>query len=88
MHQEKDDTELHQNDWISWSEHPAPEDVRGFFIKYEDGIYVDESKILGWRFMDRRDPSEKTIQCNDKNGSSNQTLENFVKNSRSIFEDE
>lgn len=63
-------------DWINWEEHPAPEDVRGIFIKYEDGficcdLYCRESKkrkyrsqkIISWRFMERTDPNEKTIQC-------------------------
>ena len=61
------------SEWISWDEHPVPEDVRGIFIKYEDGVYADSydyetkqrryrnSKILGWKFIERRESA--TILC-------------------------
>lgn len=64
------------NEWIEWDKFPVPEDVRGIFIKYEDGIYSDRydfhtkkrkyrnSKIIGWKFIERKDPNERTIQCN------------------------
>ncbi len=62
-------------EWINWEDHPVPEDIRGILIKYEDGIFSDrydetgkrkyreEKKILGWKFMERHDPSKKSIQC-------------------------
>ena len=61
--------------WIDWNEFPVPEDIRGILIKYEDGVFSDrynhvtkkrkyrDSKIIGWRFMERSDPNAKTIQC-------------------------
>lgn len=62
-------------EWVSWFDHPVPEDVRGILIKYDDGIRADrydpvtkrrvhpEGKaILGWRFMERCDRSVKTVQ--------------------------
>lgn len=64
-------------EWIDWEMHPVPEDIKGIFIKYEDGIFSDkydyetkkrkyrDKKILGWRFMKRPDPEEKTIQCTE-----------------------
>lgn len=65
------------NEWISWFDHPVPEDVKGILIKYDDGVFSDrynfETKkrkyreghmILGWKFMERSDPNKKSIQCN------------------------
>jgi hypothetical protein len=63
-------------DWINWNKFPVPEDIKGIFIKYEDGFteadrydyetkkrkYRD-SKIMGWKFMERRDPNKKFVQC-------------------------
>ncbi len=63
-------------DFISWKNHPVPEDIRGFFIKYEDG-FVDcdrydfytkkrkyrNSQIIGWKFIERRNDEEKSILC-------------------------
>ena len=62
--------------FISWKEHPVPDDIRGIFIKYEDGFldcdrYDRETKnrkyrdsaVIGWKFMERKDPNEKNIQC-------------------------
>lgn len=64
--------------WISWEDHPVPEDVRGFFIKYEDGaIWSDRydhetkkrvfkekhGKVIGWRWMERSDPNKKTFHA-------------------------
>lgn len=61
-------------DWIDWKTHPVPEDVRGIFIKYENGIYSDRYdhttgkrkyksyKILGWKFIDRSDPNKKSVK--------------------------
>lgn len=66
------------NDWIDWNKFPVPEDIRGIFIKYEEGIYSDKydyetkkrkylsSKILGWKFIPRRDPNEKSVRCDNK----------------------
>ena len=66
-----------EKEWIDWNKHTPPEDIRGIFIKYEDGFIGSDrydyetkkrkyrdSKILGWRFMERGDPNIKTIQCN------------------------
>jgi hypothetical protein len=62
-------------EWISWNEHPVPNDVKGILIKYEDGVFGDrydletgerkyrDSKIVGWKFMVRRDLTKKTLQC-------------------------
>jgi len=63
--------------WIDWNEFPVPEDVRGLLFLYEDGsVYPDryspetkkrkyrDCKIVGWKFMERRNPNEKSIQCN------------------------
>ncbi len=62
-------------DWIDWKIHPVPDDVKGIFIKYSDGIFADrydhvskkrkyrDSEIIGWKFMERRDPNAKSIQC-------------------------
>jgi hypothetical protein len=63
------------DDWIDWNKHTPPDDIRGIFILYEDGIYVDrydyetkkrkfrDSKIVGWRFMERGTINAKSIQC-------------------------
>lgn len=61
-------------EFIDWEKFPVPEDVKGIFIKYEDGyIGCDrydhetkkrkyrDSKIVGWKFMERT--SQKSIQC-------------------------
>lgn len=63
-------------EWISWQEHPVPDDVRGILIKYDDGVFPDRydeatkkrkyrvgKDILGWRWMERSDPNKKSIQC-------------------------
>lgn len=65
-----------KNEWISFFDHPVPEDVKGILIKYDDGVFSDrydpktkkrkyrEGKmILGWKFIERRDPNEKSVQC-------------------------
>lgn len=65
-------------EWISWFDHPVPEDVRGILIKYDDGIFSDlydhttkkrkyrEGRmILGWKFMDRCDPNTKSVLCDN-----------------------
>ena len=61
--------------WISWIDFPPPDDIRGILIKYDDGIFSDRydekgkrkfregKEIIGWKFMERRDPSKRTIQC-------------------------
>ena len=67
------------DDWIDWDKHTPPDDIRGFFIKYEDGFISSDtydyktckrkfrdSKIVGWRFIERRDPNVKSIQCGKK----------------------
>jgi len=63
-------------EWISWEKFPVPEDVKGILIKYEDGIFSDrydfktkrreyrDSKILGWKWMERSDPNKKSVLCN------------------------
>ena len=64
------------SEWISWLDHPVPDDVHGILIKYNDGVFPDryefETKkrkyregkaISGWKFMERRDPNLKSIQC-------------------------
>ena len=65
---------LPDNEWIDWEKFPVPEDIKGFFIKYEDG-FIDcdrydyktkerkfrNSKVIGWKFMERTD--EKSILC-------------------------
>ena len=62
------------NEWIDWDTHPVPNDVRGILIKYEIGVFSDrydsenkrvykDSKIIGWKFLPRTDPNEKTILC-------------------------
>lgn len=64
------------NEWVDWENHPVHDDIKGIFIKYEDG-FIDcdryyyktkerkyrNSKPIGWKFMERKDPSSKTIQC-------------------------
>jgi len=64
------------SEWIDWNEHPVPDDVKGFFIKYEDG-FIDcdrycyetkerkyrNSKPIGWKFMERRSKDAKSVQC-------------------------
>lgn len=65
------------SEWISWFDHPVPDDVKGILIKYDDGIFSDRydfetnkrkyregHMILGWKFMERSNPSQKSIQCN------------------------
>lgn len=61
-------------EWIDWENHPVPEDIRGFFIKYESGFidcdrydhetkkrkYRDE-KIVSWEFMER--PKGKSVKA-------------------------
>lgn len=64
------------SEWISWVDHPVPEDIRGILIKYDDGVFSDrydyETKkrkyrerkmILGWKFMERSDPNKKSVQA-------------------------
>jgi hypothetical protein len=63
-------------EWISFEDHPVPDDIRGLFFKYPDGsifldrYYEDSSRkfhdgILPthWRFMERRNPNERTVQA-------------------------
>lgn len=66
---------MNKMEWIPWDIFPVPEDVRGILIKYEEGIFSDrydyktgkrkyrDSKIIGWRFMERLDPREKTVHA-------------------------
>ena len=61
--------------WISWEDHPVPDDVKGIIILYEDGAYPErrdhetgkrkyrDSKIVAWNFIPRSDPTRKTVQC-------------------------
>ena len=63
------------SEWISWVDHPPPDDIKGILIKYTDGVYSDrydfETKkriyregeaVVGWKFMERSDPTKKTHQ--------------------------
>lgn len=60
--------------WISWKDHPVPNDVKGIIIKYYHGVFSDRYDIntgkrkyngipMAWKFMDRKDPDSKSIQC-------------------------
>lgn len=63
------------DEWISWDKFPVPEDVKGIFIKYEDGVYSDrychiskkrkyrDSRIISWKFMERTDHNQKSIKA-------------------------
>jgi hypothetical protein len=63
-------------EWISYKDHPVPDDIRGLLFKYPDGsIFPDWYKedstrrfyngILPthWIFMERRNPNERTVQA-------------------------
>ena len=63
-------------EWICWMHHPVPDDVKGILIKYSDGIYPDRydsetgkrkyrhgQSNEGWKFMERSDPNDKSIQA-------------------------
>ncbi len=69
-------------EWISWFDHPVPEDVKGILIQYDDGIFSDRydyhtgkrsyregHAILGWKFMERIDQSEQSVQCDQSERS-------------------
>ncbi len=63
------------DEWIDWCKFTPPDDVKGLFIKYADGSVFSDSynsdgtrrhkrdSPLFWKFMDRRDFSEKTMQA-------------------------
>lgn len=66
---------MQKHNWISWVEHPVPNDIRGILIKYDDGVYSDRydhetgkrkyregHAIIGWKFMERSDPNTMTSQ--------------------------
>jgi hypothetical protein len=63
-------------EWIDWEKHSPPEDVKGFFIKYEDGFIgcdqyhhdtkcrkYRDSKPIAWKFMERRSKDEKSVHA-------------------------
>ena len=70
------------SDWIDWDKHPVPDDVKGVFIKYEDGFVETDryfcetkerkyrdSKVVAWRFIDRRGKDENSVFSNIDVGS-------------------
>ena len=78
-------------EWIDWKLHPVPEDVRGILIKYEDGVFADRydyetkkrkyregKEIIGWRFMERGDPNDKSILCSNNQEDSNKNEDQLL----------
>ena len=67
--------------WVKWDYLTPPPDVQGIFIRFENGeIWSDkhyygseeyrkkicgDSKPIEWTFMERTDPTKKSVQCSD-----------------------